>query len=177
MSTSYGLKFVNVKIELPFNSKIGEWISTCYKIRNWYYGPETDKHMIKQSLPNQLLPLLESDNWVVQLPSYIYNEKDKFELETESIVLGNEVLYTLNFTTSFKNNKDNALQQFLILIQEYIKEGDIFLCIDGMVSKINYKEKFTCSLFLDGGIRVIFPTYDVKEMSVDAYSDMQFEFK
>lgn len=174
---SYGLKFKDVKIELPFNSKIGEWIFTCYKIRNWYYDEDTNMDMIKQSLPNQLLPLLESDNWVVQLPSYIYNEKDKFELESESIVIGNKTLYTLNFTTSFKNNKDNALQQFLILIQVYIKEGDIFLCIDGMVSKINYKEKFTCGLFLNGGIKVEFPTYDVKEMSDDAYSDMQFEFK
>lgn len=177
MSTCYGLKFVNVKIELPFNSKIGEWLHTCYSIKNWYYDEKTNMDMIKKSLPNQLLPLLDSNNWVVQLPSYIYNENDKFELESESIVLGNKVLYTLNFTTSFKKNKDNALQQFLILIQEYIKEGDIFLCIDGIVSKINYKEKFTCDLYLDGGIRVIFPTYDVKEMTDDAYSDMQFEFK
>lgn len=177
MSASYGLKFIDVKLELPFNSDIGNWLTTCYKIRKCYYDEKTEKEMIKNTLPLKLSPLFLTDNWIIQLVSYIYNQEDDFKLETESIVSKNKVLYTLNFTTSFKHNKDNALQQFLILIQDYIISGDIYLCIDGMVSKINYKEKFTCSLFLDGGIKVEFPTYNVNEMTDDDYEDMQYEFK
>lgn len=176
MSTYYGIKLKDVVLDVTNNSKILEWITACQTIRNKSLTEKTKMNLIKNTLPNKLSHLLESENWLIELASYLYNEKDEFGIELDTSSKGKK-LCILNFTVSYKNNTGCTLQQFIILIKDLILSGDIYLCVDGRVSKINYREKFTCDLFIDGGLKVNFPVYDVKMMSDDAYEDMQYEFK
>lgn len=176
MSTYFGLKLKDVVLDVTNNSKILEWFTACQTIRNKPLTEKTKKNLIKNTLPNKLSHLLESENWIIELANYLYNEKDEFEIELDTSSKGKK-LCILNFTVSYKNNTGCTLQQFILLIKDLIVSGDIYLCVDGRVSKVNYKENFTCDLFLDGGVKINFPTYDVRMMSDDAYEDMQYEFK
>lgn len=164
MGRYFGLKFINVILELPYSSNIKNWLLTCNKVKNWHGSEQEAREEIIKSLPTKMYPLLKSDSWIIELDSYIYNQQDEFKIELSANTPLNTSILNMNFTISFKENKDHAMQQFLLLIKEYIKSGSILLCIDGTVFKVDYKKDFICDLYMDGGIRVNFPIYSPEEL-------------
>ena len=91
MSTYYGIKLKDVVLDVTNNSKILEWITACQTIRNKSLTEKTKMNLIKNTLPNKLSHLLESENWLIELASYLYNEKDEFGIELDTSSKGKKL--------------------------------------------------------------------------------------